>query len=576
MSQRSIRSLSRTRSARHSGSMEQSPGRRSNDDNEGRPASPSPEDSANGVEDDYDIPRVFSNLNEAEGPSPSENPDELVFAPHHSLEEYRRADAAERRASQRPPSSSDDGRSSKHRRETVSRLRTEIYTISYLVFCSLLGTLARLGLVSLTTYAGAPVSFGILWANFSGTAVLGFLAELSSIINRDFDAMARREMAEKEKKERRLGQLGGEQEKDNVPPRGSDDACGARADSNSTSNSTVAVAEAEASDPVAHPAAQPVEDHETNADGGVNGAALDEAESLAPVDDSPTLDPIVRRRPIPLYVGLATGFCGSFTSFSSFLMDVFDALANTLPAPPYHPGDLAFSASNVISRPRGENVMALLAVLFLTVCMCLSALKGGAHIAIAVRKVGKHFHTQTPWLARHRGRRIPLVLHVVDHAVVVLALVAWLAAVLLTVFQPGAARTGHWRGEVLFALVFAPLGCLLRFYMSLQLNGIFATFPAGTFAVNMLGTAVLGMAWDLQHASAGSASVVSCQLLQGIMDGFCGCLTTVSTWMTELSGLRRRHAYVYGLVSTATGLALLVLIMGSLKWTVGWQTPVCG
>ena len=59
------------------------------------------------------------------------------------------------------------------------------------------------------------------------------------------------------------------------------------------------------------------------------------------------------------------------------------------------------------------------------------------------------------------------------------------------------------------------------------------------------------------------------------MDGFCGCLTTVSTWIAELNGLGRRHAYVYGGVSVLSGLGILTIIMGSVRWTVGWGTVVC-
>ncbi len=48
----------------------------------------------------------------------------------------------------------------------------------------------------------------------------------------------------------------------------------------------------------------------------------------------------------------------------------------------------------------------------------------------------------------------------------------------------------------------------------------------------------------------------------GIEDGFCGCLTTVSTWVAELAALRRRHAYIYGATSFLVALALMVAIMG--------------
>ncbi len=138
-----------------------------------------------------------------------------------------------------------------------------------------------------------------------------------------------------------------------------------------------------------------------------------------------------------------------------------------------------------------------------------------------------------------------------------------------------------WRGQVVFALVFAPVGCLLRFYASMHMNSIFAAFPLGTFVVNIFGTAVLGMSWDLQHSPLGSigagigGGIIGCQVLQGIQDGFCGCLTTVSTWVLELSGLRRQHAYFYGIISIGAGLAFLVVIMGSLAWTRGFSETAC-
>lgn len=100
-----------------------------------------------------------------------------------------------------------------------------------------------------------------------------------------------------------------------------------------------------------------------------------------------------------------------------------------------------------------------------------------------------------------------------------------------------------------------------------------ASFPLGTFSVNVFGTAVLGMAWVLAHVPLGGT--VGCQVLQGVEDGFCGCLTTVSTWVAELSALRRRHAYAYGAVSVGVSLAVLVIIMGGLRWTRGFGELLC-
>ncbi|KAI0123900.1 CrcB-like protein-domain-containing protein [Xylariales sp. AK1849] len=262
------------------------------------------------------------------------------------------------------------------------------------------------------------------------------------------------------------------------------------------------------------------------------------------------------KKTIPLYIGLATGFCGSFTSFSSFIRDVFLALSNDMQTPEL--------GSSTVSRSGGYSFMALVAVILTTVSLSLAGLFTGAHVAIAMEPI-------TPAIPILPMRRF------VDPICVFIAWGCWVGAVLLSVFppdrwaNPGAAET--WRGRATLALVLAPLGCLGRFYASLHLNGRVASFPLGTFAVNIFGTAVLGMAWDIAHVPAGG--VIGCQVLQGIEDGFCGCLTTVSTWVSELATLRRRHAYIYGVTSVVVALAFMVAIMGALRWSEGFSGLVC-
>ena len=116
---------------------------------------------------------------------------------------------------------------------------TELYTVSYLVLFSILGTLARLGLQWLTSYPAAPSTFPVLWPNFAGTLVMGFLAHDLRLFRQEW----------------------GHQQTDT-----------------STSHAKV-------------------------------------------------------KKTIPLYIGLTTGFCGSFTSFSSFMRDVFLAFLNELHPP---------------------------------------------------------------------------------------------------------------------------------------------------------------------------------------------------------------------------------------------------
>jgi len=82
---------------------------------------------------------------------------------------------------------------------------------------------------------------------------------------------------------------------------------------------------------------------------------------------------------------------------------------------------------------------------------------------------------------------------------------------------------------------------------------------------NSFGTALLGFF----HVLQGLPSVVSpntCSLLQGLGDGYCGCLTTISTFAAEVVALEGFKASSYIIISWVTGQLLLLVIMGSSFW----------
>lgn len=451
----------------------------------------------------YDVPDDYVNLDETEI-SPVENPDEVPMYRHESLEDVRsqqQAEQAERRRSRseargRPPSTGAPEVQTAEEEEKekgvlkVSRAATQLYTVSYLVFFSILGTLARLGLQALTYYPGAPVVFSSIWPNFAGSLVMGFLAEDRMLFNEEWGVPTFADELKRIK------------EKSNRD----EDSAGSGSESAAAANIAAAKKQHAAT-----------------------------------------------KKTIPLYIGLATGFCGSFTSFSSFVRDVFLALSNDMANP---------NTPTIQSRNGGYSFMALLAVILLTVSMSLSGLFIGAHLAIATEP----FVPAVPFLFMRK---------ILDRGGVVLGWGCWIGAVLLAALPPDRNDPGPevWRGRAVFAIVFAPLGCLVRFYASLYLNGRIAAFPLGTFTVNVFGSAILAMSWALAHVPLGG--VVGCQVLQGIEDGFCGCLTTVSTWVAELSSLRRMHSYVYGVASVAVSLAFMVAIMGGLLWSDGFATLQC-
>lgn len=142
-------------------------------------------------------------------------------------------------------------------------------------------------------------------------------------------------------------------------------------------------------------------------------------------------------------------------------------------------------------------------------------------------------------------------------AAILFFLLLWLAAALITAYVP------EWRGIVMFSLLFAPFGTWLRFYLS-DLNIRYTTFPLGTFLANALGTAILATCVALQRT--GSRSVLQCQVLQGFDDGFCGCLTTISTFVAEIGKLNRSQTYRYVLASWVTGQLLMLVILGSVDF----------
>ncbi|KAI2470522.1 hypothetical protein F4781DRAFT_390501 [Annulohypoxylon bovei var. microspora] len=441
----------------------------------------------------YDIPDSYVNVPELEEIAPIPSRDERRWRPSPSLEEGRELERRysvqqeARRRSGEEPQKVEKPKTEEHH---VSRLATEIYTISYLILFAIFGTLARLGLQALTNYDGTPIIFSSVWPNFAGSLVLGFLAEDRMLFRFEWGTPTY-ELQLLRAKENELEETG-ESSSDRI---------------------------------------------------AIDLAAAKKAH-------------VATKKTIPLYIGLATGFCGSFTSFSSFIRDIFLALSN----------DLLTPGAGPITTPRngGYSFMALLAVAITTVTLSLAGLLIGAQLALALEPI-------TPSLPFNFTRKF------LDPFAVFLAWGSWIGAILLSVLPPdrfiNEGTSEIWRGRATFALVFAPLGCLGRFYASLYLNGYLPSFPLGTFTVNIFGTAVLGMAWDLAHVPVGG--VISCQVFQGIEDGFCGCLTTVSTWVAELTALRRRHAYVYGGTSVIVALACMVAIMGGLRWSDDFSSLKC-
>lgn len=126
----------------------------------------------------------------------------------------------------------------------------------------------------------------------------------------------------------------------------------------------------------------------------------------------------------PLYVGLSTGFCGSLTSFSGWIWEIFTSLANFDPH---------------FDRIVVQSWLAGLSQVIITLAAGLIALRFGAHISDALQP-------RLQMISKNGKYK-----EILDRIGVIAGIIAWSIAIVV------AASTARFRG-ILLTAVFAPAG----------------------------------------------------------------------------------------------------------------------
>ncbi|HDS1738708.1 fluoride efflux transporter CrcB [Pseudomonas fulva] len=103
----------------------------------------------------------------------------------------------------------------------------------------------------------------------------------------------------------------------------------------------------------------------------------------------------------------------------------------------------------------------------------------------------------------------------------------------------------------------ASLGAWLRWLLGMKLNALFPTIPPGTVVANMVGGYIIGLAIALLAASPSLSP--EWRLL--IITGFCGGLTTFSTFSAETVALIQEGRLLWALGSIS------LHVVGSLAMT---------
>ena len=93
----------------------------------------------------------------------------------------------------------------------------------------------------------------------------------------------------------------------------------------------------------------------------------------------------------------------------------------------------------------------------------------------------------------------------------------------------------------------AASGALLRWQLGAKLNSVFPTVPPGTLAANFVGAYVIGLA----IAFFATFPAISPEWRLLVITGFCGGLTTFSTFSAEIMTLLQQGRLSWALASVA-------------------------
>jgi CrcB protein len=120
-----------------------------------------------------------------------------------------------------------------------------------------------------------------------------------------------------------------------------------------------------------------------------------------------------------------------------------------------------------------------------------------------------------------------------------------------------------WKPIVAIALG-SSCGALLRWELGTRLNTLFPAIPPGTLAANVVGGYIVGLA----IAGFAQAPGIAPEWRLLIITGFCGGLTTFSTFSAEIVTLLQqgRLGVALGAIAIHVGGSLLATLAGLASW----------
>ena len=235
-----------------------------------------------------------------------------------------------------------------------------------------------------------------------------------------------------------------------------------------------------------------------------------------------------------LYQGITTGLCGSITTFSTLNSEA---------------SKLLFMRDKT---PIGM-VFEWSTVLIIGLIVSIGSLYFGKHLAL-ISPLCDHRFKKKEFFRQRKPCRIIVPAFII---------VFWACSTALII-----GLMQHFGlNELLFSIVFCFVGTYIRWHLA-PLNLIFNNFKLGTFIANISGVFILGTLSVVSSHFKSELSDIEHSIIKGLTNGFCGCLTTVSTFVMELSILSLKDSYLYGAASIILAQFILALIRGVYVWSI--------
>jgi CrcB protein len=133
------------------------------------------------------------------------------------------------------------------------------------------------------------------------------------------------------------------------------------------------------------------------------------------------------------------------------------------------------------------------------------------------------------------------------------------------VVATAAVTNAMWRSFIAVS-VGGMLGCVLRWFLAIFLNRYFPSIPPGTLAANLIGCYIIGMA----IAFFTTYPTLAPEWRLFVTTGFCGGLTTFSTFSAEVVTLLQSGRPLWALGAVAAHLVGSLLVTFAGIATVVW------